>query len=389
MDWSLYRCGRTGHITYTPDEAHIREYLRARTASGEAWRCLRCGSYVSGQPHAAGPASQAPLIRRGKEIRSEIILRFFAIERLIRFLLFGVIAYAIWRFAHSRLTIEQAFNREIPLVRTMFRQLGYNINHSSLIGLFQHALRVSPSKLNLIAAGVGAFAVVELIEGVGLWLAKRWGEYFAAAITSLGLPYEIYDITIKFTWTRLALFGLNLALVLYLVLTRRLFGARGGKHAYEARLRSESVLDEAIKAAAVSPLAGSAEASPGPGQPPAPGPGSPPGAGSWPPPAPGSWPPPATSSGPPPPVAPDRTAAYPGSGQATAYPGSGQPAAYPGSGQAPAPGSGPPVVLPGSGPAPAAVTTPFRSPTGATVVTGAEAGSDPAAPGQPDPAPPA
>jgi hypothetical protein len=48
---------------------------------------------------------------------------------------------------------------------------------------------------------------------------------------------------------------INIGLVLYLVLTKRLFGARGGKAAYEARLRSESVLDEASKAA----VAGRAE----------------------------------------------------------------------------------------------------------------------------------
>ena len=37
-------------------------------------------------------------------------------------------------------------------------------------------------------------------------------------------------------------------LVLYLVLTKRLFGVRGGKKAYEARLRSESILDAEIAA---------------------------------------------------------------------------------------------------------------------------------------------
>ena len=90
---------------------------------------------------------------------------------------------------------------------------------------------------------------IELIEGIGLWLAQRWGEYFAAVVTSLGLPYELYDIGNKFTWTRLILLMINLALVLYLLLTRRLFGVRGGKAAYEARLRSISVIDEAARLA--------------------------------------------------------------------------------------------------------------------------------------------
>ncbi len=68
--------------------------------------------------------------------------------------------------------------------------------------------------------------------------------------TSLGLPLEIYDLTRNVTALALLVFGVNLALVLYLVITKRLFGVRGGKKAYDARLRSESVLEAAVKAAA-------------------------------------------------------------------------------------------------------------------------------------------
>ncbi len=245
MDWNLYRCGRIGHTTYAPDELELREYLQATTVSGELWRCLRCGSYVAGDPAAHGPATQAPVVKRGKEIRSELILRVFAIERFIRFLLFGAVAYAIWQFSTARGSIEAAFNRDLPIVRSTFGQLGFNINHSQLLVEFRKALHISQGTLTLIAIGVALFAVVELIEGIGLWLSKRWGEYFAMVVTSLGLPYEIYDLTLKVSWTKLVLFAINLALVAYLVLTKRLFGVRGGLDAYEARLRSDSIFDQA------------------------------------------------------------------------------------------------------------------------------------------------
>ena len=94
--------------------------------------------------------------------------------------------------------------------------------------------------------------MIELIEGVGLWLGKRWGEYFAMVATSIFLPYEIYDMTTKITVTRVAFFLVNLALVVYLVITRRLFGVRGGKDAYEARLKDESILQATIAAAAAA-----------------------------------------------------------------------------------------------------------------------------------------
>ena len=250
MDWSLLGCGHHGHVTYAPAEIGVRKRLIAQTASGEAWRCLRCGAYVTGEPLASGPAAQAPAVRRGKEVRSAFILRIFAVERFLRGLVAGALAFFVWRFAYSRESIEQAFNRERPILRSLFRQFGYNIDNSRLFGSIQHALTLSPTAIKLVAAGLALYTVIELIEAVGLWLYRRWGEYFAMVATSLGLPYEIYDLVEQITVPRVLFFAVNLALVLYLVITKRLFGVRGGKHAYEARLRSESIMESAIEAAA-------------------------------------------------------------------------------------------------------------------------------------------
>jgi len=252
VDWSLHGCARAGHITFAPAEPELREQLSAQTTWGEAWQCLRCAAFIIGMPQGTGPAAQAPMVRRGVEIRSTLILRIFAVERVLRALFFGAAAYVVWRFKNAQVSIEQTFQRELPIVRTLFRQLGYNVDHSKLVGLIQHALTLSPRTISLLVGGLAVYAVVELIEALGLWLAKRWGEYFAMVVTSLGLPYEIYDMTSKFTVTRLALFAINLALVLYLVITKRLLGVRGGKRAYEAMLRSQSVMEEAVNAAAAA-----------------------------------------------------------------------------------------------------------------------------------------
>ena len=80
-------------------------------------------------------------------------------------------------------------------------------------------------------------------------------------MTSIFLPYEIYDLTVKITWLRVGALVINLLLVVYLVWTRRLFGARGGKKAYEASLRSESVI-EVEQAALIADSTGSAGSSP-------------------------------------------------------------------------------------------------------------------------------
>ncbi len=261
MDWSLLGCGAGGHVTFAPEEPGLRERLGVSTREGAAWRCLRCGTFVIGEPSASGPVSAAPRVRRDKELRSALILRVFAVERFLRAIIFGGLAIAVWRFAASRMSIEQAYDHALPELRAFLSQLGFNVNHSKLLGLIQHAFTLNTRTLTWLALAAAGYAVIEIIEAVGLWLLKRWGEYFAMIATSVGIPYEIYDLTAKVTALRLAAFAINVALVVYLVVTKRLFGVRGGKKAYEARLRSASILQAEIGALAAAPAA---PAAPGP-----------------------------------------------------------------------------------------------------------------------------
>jgi uncharacterized membrane protein (DUF2068 family) len=266
MDWSLLGCGASGHVTFAPDEPGLRERLGVSTREGAAWRCLRCGTFVIGEPATSGPVSSAPRVRRGKELRSALILRVFAVERGLRAVIFGALAVAIWQFSTSRMSIEQAYDSALPELRAFLRQLGFNVNHSKLLGLIQHAFKLTPHTLALLALAAGAYAAIEVIEAVGLWLLKRWGEYFAMIATSVGIPYEIYDLTAKVTVLRVVAFVINVALVVYLVVTKRLFGVRGGKKAYEARLRSASILQaevDALAATAAEPATPATRGQPG------------------------------------------------------------------------------------------------------------------------------
>ena len=277
MDWSLFGCARHGHATYAPDEPALRDRLRTETPAGEAWRCLRCGAFVTGTTPGHGPAADAPLIKRSKELRSELILRVFAVERLLRFLVLGAAAYGIWRFREDRIGVQRAFNDLMPALRSLYKDLGFNINNSKLLGLVNDSFKLSPRFLLWLAIGVGAYALIELVESIGLWLGRRWGEYFAMVATSVFLPYEIYDLTVKVTWLRMGALLINLLLVAYLVWSRHLLGVRGGKAAYEARLREAAIIEveqKALDAAVPSPPA-EATPAPGPSSPPDPSPATP------------------------------------------------------------------------------------------------------------------
>jgi hypothetical protein len=139
MDWNLVGCARKGHVTYAPDEPGLRDRLMAPASAGTAWRCLRCGAFVTSGEHGSGPAAAAPLVRRGKELRSELILRVFAVERFLRFLVIGAAAYGVWRFKYDRAGFQRVYDSALPAIRALYQDLGFNVSHSSLLKLINES----------------------------------------------------------------------------------------------------------------------------------------------------------------------------------------------------------------------------------------------------------
>jgi uncharacterized membrane protein (DUF2068 family) len=251
VDWNLRACGRSGHETYAPEEVELRDRLRVETPAGEAWRCLRCATYVVGPAKGAGPADDAPEVPRGRLLRDRWIMRLLAVERVVRGLGLVLLAVGVLVFKGSRDNLHQSFNQDLPLLRPLADQIGWNIDDSKVVQSVNKAFSISPTTLTLIAVALLAYAAVQFIEGIGLWLMKRWGEYFAVVATSVFLPVEIYEITERVTALRVVLLLVNVAAVGWLVWSKRLFGLRGGGAAYHAEHHAESLLTVERAAAAV------------------------------------------------------------------------------------------------------------------------------------------
>jgi uncharacterized membrane protein (DUF2068 family) len=266
FDWNSRSCGLHGHATYAPAEPALAARLQASTPSGHAWRCLRCGAYVPGAPLGSGPADAAPIVLRGKALQDTFILRFLALERGLRGLLLVALAYGVWRFDGSRTALKQVFNSTLPALIPLADRLGIDLEETGPVHLIQQAFTAKHSTLLLVALAVLAYGVLELVESVGLWFKKRWGEYVAAVATSLFVPLEIHEIIAKVTWVRVIALIINLFAVAYLLWTKRLFGFRGGHVAFEAERRNDSLLElehAAASAAAQDPATERLTSSPG------------------------------------------------------------------------------------------------------------------------------
>jgi uncharacterized membrane protein (DUF2068 family) len=61
------------------------------------------------------------------------------------------------------------------------------------------------------------YAAVCVVEGTGLVLEKGWAEYFTVILTAMGLPWESYELMERFSFYKVGLLVLNLAVLLYLL----------------------------------------------------------------------------------------------------------------------------------------------------------------------------
>jgi uncharacterized membrane protein (DUF2068 family) len=258
VDFALRSCGLRGHVTFAPDEPELRERLTVDTPAGEAWRCLRCETFVVGPPRDSGPASTAPEIPRGRFLRDRTLMRALAVERTFRAVIFLMLSAGVLKVSGSRERLQHAFDKDIPLLTPLANQIGWDPENSRLVHQVGHAFSLSTSTLQWIAIGLAGYALIELVEAVGLWLLQRWGEYFAVIATSVFLPLEIYELTEKITVLRVFALIVNIVAVVWLLWSKRLFGLNGGAKAYREEHEAESLLG--VESAGLSGTAVSATA---------------------------------------------------------------------------------------------------------------------------------
>jgi len=73
------------------------------------------------------------------------------------------------------------------------------------------------NKIEWVAAALFAYAALFGVEGFGLWLGKRWGEWLTVIATTSFIPFEIYELVRHATLLRGAFLAANVAIVIYLI----------------------------------------------------------------------------------------------------------------------------------------------------------------------------
>jgi len=81
----------------------------------------------------------------------------------------------------------------------------------------QKVADLTPQKIKSLGVVSFIYAGLFLTEGIGLWLVKRWAEWFSVIITTSLIPVEIYEIHRHPRAIKCLVLIVNIAVVLYLL----------------------------------------------------------------------------------------------------------------------------------------------------------------------------
>ncbi|MEJ2863546.1 DUF2127 domain-containing protein [Actinomycetospora flava] len=243
LRYELLGCSLHGHALVGTDAATVRAQdaqLVRQDHEGQRWyRCLRCDAWEPGPTpdHPTRGTVPAPdeieVPLRGRPLRDRFVLRLIALDRAVHVVGLTLLGTAVLLFAAYRAAWGPVAGQ---IVAVLQGAVGGPVGHGgpTLLVEVERAFDVPESTLYWLAAGLLAYAALETVEAVGLWYARRWAEYLTFVATTVLLVPEVWEISHGPTPTKIVALVVNLAVVAYLLVAKRLFGLRGGGRAEAA-----------------------------------------------------------------------------------------------------------------------------------------------------------
>jgi uncharacterized membrane protein (DUF2068 family) len=148
-----------------------------------------------------GTAEPAPQPRFG-------VLRTIALYKLVKVLLLLAVAYGELRLRDASLAAK---------LLSWAQARPYGLEHRIVTQLLEWFSGLSVSRVHALRIVTLAYAAVFAVEGVGLWMQKRWAEWLTTIITASLIPLEGWEIFFRPTIGKILILLANVAVVCYLV----------------------------------------------------------------------------------------------------------------------------------------------------------------------------
>src|SRR5260370_32398812 len=147
------------------------------------------------------PAEKAPKAHFG-------VLRTIALYKIVKVLLLLAVAYGELRLRDASLAAKLL---SWPQARP------YGLEHRVVTQLLEWFSGLSVTRSHALRMVTLAYAAVFAVEGVGLWMQKRWAEWLTVIITASLIPLEGWEIFFRPTIGKVLILLANGAVVAYLV----------------------------------------------------------------------------------------------------------------------------------------------------------------------------
>ena len=254
-------CSMRGHVAPAADAASVGANdarLGAVLADGRRLaRCLRCDAWIehpapdpaTARWHQLPPLGQIDKPRRGKPLHEAIVMKLIAINKGTHALVFTLLAIALVLVETNLTRVHRWADHMVTALSGPLNDTGQQASRSWLARQAQHLFDLKPGTLRVLLALALVYAIIEWSEAIGLWRERRWAEYLTVLATTGFLPLEIHELVLRVTVLRVVALVVNIALIIWLLHAKRLFGLRGGV----AALHAESTINWDEVLAAPSP----------------------------------------------------------------------------------------------------------------------------------------
>jgi uncharacterized membrane protein (DUF2068 family) len=144
-------------------------------------------------------------------------------NRHFGFKLIGVFKLVSGAFAFALgLGILRLFGHDPgPRIDRAISHLGLDPQNHIIHSVISRVTGIDRTHLRAVEAGTFFYALLHLIEGIGLILGRDWAGYLVVIASSLLIPFEIYEIFQKPNALRISLLLLNAGIVVYLIMALR------------------------------------------------------------------------------------------------------------------------------------------------------------------------
>ena len=230
-------CGLRGHVTPAARVARLRGLVDSGLGiETEDWRfarCIRCDAWIAIVRPIANPERQSvaeyadiELPRRGEALREAVVMRAIAVNKGLHATIFGLLTILLTAIEFNLGPLKRWAQTVVDQLEKPLRDTGQDPSRSFLVRQLNKILSIHTGGLKILLFTALVYCIVETVEAIGLWREQRWAEYLTVLATAGFLPFEVHELIKKVTVVRVGALAINIALIVWLVWKKRLFGLK-------------------------------------------------------------------------------------------------------------------------------------------------------------------